>query len=178
MKKNYVTGSSVTVDEVTEGPVVAKRQDETAIAAVVIPAAVGVVIGVLFLVGFFVARKKRATAVDLQQPYKEDAETKRRSSSVTTETISLQHWTSKKAVSNRYESWNIGEIDQSWVKRNSPFFKTHCVNQNNNSVRLAEEYKLDRRRMGIPAPSAARHQHFRRRLFRTSLEMSSPKYRQ
>lgn len=29
--------------------------------------------------------------------------------------ISLQHWTSKKAVSNRYESWHIGEIDHEWV---------------------------------------------------------------
>ncbi len=35
--------------------------------------------------------------------------------------VSLQHWTSKKAISNRYESWHIGEIDQEWVKKCFPF---------------------------------------------------------
>jgi hypothetical protein len=32
------------------------------------------------------------------------------------QSISLQHWTSKKAVSNRYESWHIGEINNEWVR--------------------------------------------------------------
>lgn len=41
--------------------------------------------------------------------------------------ISLHHWTSKKAVSNRYESWHIGEIDQEWVcRRLLAFFMLFC----------------------------------------------------
>ena len=32
------------------------------------------------------------------------------------QSISLQHWTSKKAISNRYESWHIGEINSEWVR--------------------------------------------------------------
>ena len=103
------------VEEVTEAPVIAKNEDVTAIGTVAIPAAVAVVIVTLCLLGFFVVRRKRLTAVDSPPSEKENPETKRRSSSVTNETLSLQHWTSKKAVSNRYESWNIGEIDQSWV---------------------------------------------------------------
>ena len=101
-------------------PMVAKQETGTSVAAVVIPVVVAVVGVVLFMLGFLIVRrKKRSSAegsIDGAQPSKSKANAaKAMNPSANQETITLQHWISKKAVSNRYESWHIGEIDQAWV---------------------------------------------------------------
>lgn len=105
-------------------PMVAKQETGTSVAAVVIPVVVAVVGVVLFMLGFLIVRrKKRSSAegsIDGAQPSKSKANAaKAMNPSANQETITLQHWISKKAVSNRYESWHIGEIDQAWRNQNT-----------------------------------------------------------
>lgn len=99
-------------------------------STVIIPVVVGLVVIILLVLGISlvwirmkrrrVSRTERSSSIDEDKNTKTEAVkpiSKTRSSSVDDDShdISLQHWTSKKAVSNRYESWHIGEIDQEWV---------------------------------------------------------------
>lgn len=102
------------------------------IPIVVVLAVVLLALGVFFVVVRLRRSGKRSvassTSVDAElKESKADALKTISSTTITSSTsststdddtsISLQHWTSKKAVSNRYESWHIGEIDQEWVRR-------------------------------------------------------------
>lgn len=108
---------------------------EFPITTVVIPIVVGLVAIILVVLGSSMAWVRikrsgransetgRSSSIDDEEKSKTEAlKTISNISNITTSSvdedehaISLQHWTSKKAVSNRYESWHIGEIDQEWV---------------------------------------------------------------
>ncbi len=108
---------------------------EFPITTVIIPIVVGLVAIILVVLGSSMAWVRikrsgsansetgRSLSIDDEEKSKTEAlKTISNISNITTSSvdedehaISLQHWTSKKAVSNRYESWHIGEIDQEWV---------------------------------------------------------------
>lgn len=106
---------------------------EFPITTVIIPIVVGLVAIILVVLGSSmvwvrIKRSGRASNSEAGRSSSIDDEEKSKTealktiSNITTSSvdedehaISLQHWTSKKAVSNRYESWHIGEIDQEWV---------------------------------------------------------------
>lgn len=107
---------------------------EFPVATVIVPIVIGLVVIILVILGSSLAwmRMKRSgrrsssqtgrsSSIDEEKESKVEA-VKTMSNMTTTSSvdedehaISLQHWSSKKAVSNRYESWHIGEIDQEWV---------------------------------------------------------------
>ncbi|XP_057374868.1 fibroblast growth factor receptor-like [Daphnia carinata] len=119
----------------TDDPGVVKADRiEPAITAVIVPVIVGLVLIILVILGSSMIwmrskRPRRASQGGPSSSIDEEKETKieavKTMSNTTTSSadqdehaISLQHWTSKKAVSNRYESWHIGEIDQEWRNKN------------------------------------------------------------
>jgi hypothetical protein len=79
-------------------------------------------------------KKPRSSSIDDQKVNKvEDLKTISNISTSSVDedeqSISLQHWTSKKAVSNRYESWHIGEINNEWVRTElATYFVLHFYN--------------------------------------------------
>jgi biopolymer transport protein ExbB/TolQ len=107
---------------------------EFPVTTVIVPIVIGLVVMILVILGSSLAwmRMKRSgrssssqtgrsSSIDEEKESKVEA-VKTISNMTTTSSvdedehaISLQHWSSKKAVSNRYESWHIGEIDQEWV---------------------------------------------------------------
>ena len=109
---------------------------EFPVTTVIVPIVIGLVVIILVILGSSLAwiRMKRSEGASHQtgrsSSIDEEKETKieavKTISNITTTSvdddentsISLQHWTSKKAVSNRYESWRIGEIYQEWVSYN------------------------------------------------------------
>lgn len=128
-----ISETETTEQASTEDPGVVKADRiEPAMTAVVVPVIVGLVLIILVILGSSLVwmRLKRSGQASPNAPSSsidEEKETKvdavKTISNITTSSvdqdehaISLQHWTSKKAVSNRYESWHIGEIDQEWVR--------------------------------------------------------------
>lgn len=103
---------------------------EFPVTTVIVPIVIGLVVIILVILGASLGwmRMKRSgrSSQTGRSSIDEEKETKveavKTISNITTSSvdedehaISLQHWSSKKAVSNRYESWHIGEIDQEWV---------------------------------------------------------------
>lgn len=127
--RNQTTGVTFPVDSVS---VVETNAIDFPVTTVVIPIIVGLLVLILIILGSTLiwARTKRA-ATTIQDVPSASTENEKESksealktmSNITTSSvdddenaISLTHWASKKAVSNRYESWHIGEIDQEWVR--------------------------------------------------------------
>lgn len=117
----------------TSPEVVEANPIEFQITTVIVPVVVGLVAIILVVLGSSLvwirikragraSRNERSSSIDEEKDIKNEA--LKTLSNITTSSvdedehaISLQHWTSKKAVSNRYESWHIGEIDQEWVSQ-------------------------------------------------------------
>ena len=84
------------------------------------PLVVVAVVAALIALGFVLVRKRSLAGGSIDSDQDSKVGPLKTISNTSTDddnehSISLQHWISKKAVSNRYESWHIGEIDQGWV---------------------------------------------------------------
>jgi Tfp pilus assembly protein FimV len=129
--ETHTTEQASTVDPAGQ---VKATHVEFPVTTVIVPIVIGLVVMILVILGSSLAwmRMKRSgrssssqtgrsSSIDEEKESKVEA-VKTISNMTTTSSvdedehaISLQHWSSKKAVSNRYESWHIGEIDQEWV---------------------------------------------------------------
>jgi hypothetical protein len=114
-----------TTTKATESiPAARPRDQEIDMPTVVVPVVVVVAMILLLVVGVLVIRRKSQKRMSIDGEKGNKMETLKTVSNTTTASstdgdadtsITLQHWISKKAVSNRYESWHIGEIDHEWV---------------------------------------------------------------
>ena len=121
-------GGAETTEVAGADPAAEPRESSSDKMTVVVPVAVVVAVGVLAAVGLLLMRRKKTKkrlSIDGDKIHKmETFKTISNSSTASTAaaddadtSLSMQHWTSKKAISNRYESWHIGEIDHEWVSR-------------------------------------------------------------
>ena len=130
---HWTVMNSTSENTSTRGEVESEPVDFT-FTTILIPIAtvVLVLILVIVLTVFWIRMKRngrdgrqqkggRSSSIDDQKANKNEVDLKTISNISTSsvdeddQSISLQHWTSKKAVSNRYESWHIGEINNEWV---------------------------------------------------------------
>ena len=145
---------------------------EFPITTVIIPIVVGLVAIILVVLGSSmvwvrIKRSGRASNSEAGRSSSIDDEEKSKTealktiSNITTSSvdedehaISLQHWTSKKAVSNRYESWHIGEIDQEWVSLPQTWithlvFHCHIVRDQRNKNQTEDGWEVPRHRLHV-----------------------------